>query len=258
MFDRPDSGDRAVLVQLALGQGAVAERLSEVNMLAASAGAEVVAEVSGRRASPAPAFFVGKGKVAEIGHAIFDHGADLVIFNHELSPAQQRNLERELGGRVIDRNALILDIFALRAKSHEGKLQVELAQLEHLSTRLIRGWTHLERQKGGIGLRGPGETQLETDRRRIRELQDETGGLNRSGAIHGRPPHRRHRGTRRAARPRITTSSTSRSAAARPARSSSPSRGGRCSGSSAPPYANATSVCSIRIDVACPVPTLNT
>ena len=165
MFERPDSGERAVLVQLDLNQGALDERLSELRLLTQSAGASVEAVVTGRRARPDPALFAGSGKVEEIAEALRAHGADFVIFNHALSPAQQRNLERALKCRVVDRTALILDIFAQRARSHEGKLQVELAQLEHLATRLVRGWTHLERQKGGIGLRGPGETQLETDRR---------------------------------------------------------------------------------------------
>ncbi|CAL93550.1 ribosome rescue GTPase HflX [Azoarcus olearius] len=165
MFDRPATGERAVLVQMDLGQGAIEERLSELELLATSAGATVEAVVRGRRSAPDSALFAGSGKVQEIAEALQAHGGDLVIFNHALSPAQQRNLERSLSCRVIDRTALILDIFALRARSHEGKLQVELAQLQHLSTRLVRGWTHLERQKGGIGLRGPGEKQLETDRR---------------------------------------------------------------------------------------------
>ena len=165
MFERPGSGERAVLVQLDLNQGALDERLSELKLLTLSAGASVEAVVTGRRARPDPALFAGSGKVEEIAEALRAHGADFVIFNHALSPAQQRNLERALKCRVVDRTALILDIFAQRARSHEGKLQVELAQLEHLATRLVRGWTHLERQKGGIGLRGPGETQLETDRR---------------------------------------------------------------------------------------------
>jgi GTP-binding protein HflX len=165
MFERPASGERAVVVQLDLGQGELEERLEELKLLASSAGATVEAVVQGRRAAPDPALFAGRGKVDEIECALRAHDADLVIFNHALSPAQQRNLEKALQNRVIDRTALILDIFALRAKSHEGKLQVELAQLNHLATRLVRGWTHLERQQGGIGLRGPGETQLETDRR---------------------------------------------------------------------------------------------
>ncbi|HRQ58473.1 MAG TPA: GTPase HflX [Azoarcus taiwanensis] len=165
MFERPASGEKAVLVQLDLNQGELQERLGELKLLVESAGATVEAVVTGRRASPDSATFAGRGKVEEIASTLAAHGADLVVFNHALAPGQQRNLERALQCRVIDRTALILDIFALRARSHEGKLQVELAQLEHLSTRLVRGWTHLERQKGGIGLRGPGEKQLETDRR---------------------------------------------------------------------------------------------
>ena len=146
MFERPASGERAVLVQLDLNQGAIEERLSELELLTLSAGASVEAVVQGKRAAPDPKLFAGSGKVQEIGEALRAHGADIVIFNHALSPGQQRNLERELQCMVIDRTALILDIFAQRARSHEGKLQVELAQLEHLSTRLVRGWTHLERQ----------------------------------------------------------------------------------------------------------------
>ena len=165
MFERPASGENAILVQLDLDEGDFAERLDEFRLLVTSAGAQPQAVISGRRQRPDPATFAGKGKVLEIADAARLHEADLVVFNHELAPGQQRNLERELGRRVVDRSTLILDIFALRAKSHEGKLQVELAQLQHLATRLVRGWTHLERQKGGIGLRGPGEKQLETDRR---------------------------------------------------------------------------------------------
>ena len=165
MFERPGAGERAILVQLDLDQGMLDDRLAETRLLIESAGASVEGVVTGRRARPDPALFAGKGKVTEIELALRAAKGDLVVFNHALSPAQQRNLERALQCRVIDRTALILDIFAQRARSHEGKLQVELAQLEHLSTRLVRGWTHLERQKGGIGLRGPGEKQLETDRR---------------------------------------------------------------------------------------------
>lgn len=176
MFERPASGERALLVQLDLNQGLLDERLSELRLLVESAGASVEAVVTGRRSRPDPALFAGRGKVDEIGEALRACNADLVVFCHALSPGQQRNLEHALQCRVIDRTALILDIFALRARSHEGKLQVELAQLEHLSTRLVRGWTHLERQKGGIGLRGPGETQLETDRRllgiRVKSLKE--------------------------------------------------------------------------------------
>lgn len=195
MFERPASGENAVLVQLDFGQGDFAERLDELKLLVSSAGATTVAIVQGRRDRPDSALFAGKGKVAEVADAIREHGADIAVFNHELSPAQQRNLEKELGRRVIDRSSLILDIFAQRAKSHEGKLQVELAQLQHLATRLVRGWTHLERQKGGIGLRGPGETQLETDRRllgkRVKTLQDRLEQLERQRAVRRRARTRR-------------------------------------------------------------------
>lgn len=160
---------RAVLVGLDFGKGYFAASLEELSLLARSAGAEPITTVTGKRSSPDAALFVGSGKANEIADVVVDHEIDIVIFNHALSPAQQRNLERHLKIRVVDRTSLILDIFAQRAQSHEGKVQVELAQLQHLSTRLIRGWTHLERQKGGIGLRGPGETQLETDRRLLGE-----------------------------------------------------------------------------------------
>jgi GTP-binding protein HflX len=159
--------DRALLVEVDLGAGEAEARLAELKDLAASAGAEVADIVTARRARPDPALFAGRGKVDEIAARRVATDADLVIFDHALSGAQQRNLERALQCRVVDRVSLILDIFAQRAQSAEGKLQVELAQLQHLSTRLVRGWTHLERQTGGIGLRGPGETQLETDRRLI-------------------------------------------------------------------------------------------
>jgi GTP-binding protein HflX len=155
-----------VLVALTIGQGPSPD-VEELQSLAQSAGAKVVSLITGRRDRPDPAHFVGSGKCEEILAACQEHSAELVIFDHALTPAQQRNLTKLLKRRVIDRVALILDIFALRARSHEGKLQVELAQLDYLSARLVRGWTHLERQKGGIGLRGPGETQLETDRRLI-------------------------------------------------------------------------------------------
>jgi len=157
------------MVGVDFGKGDFHASLEELALLSTSAGAQPVAAVTGRRSSPDASLFVGSGKADEIAEALTDLGADLAIFNHALSPAQQRNLERHLKVRVIDRTSLILDIFAQRAKSHEGKVQVELAQLQHLATRLVRGWTHLERQKGGIGLRGPGETQLETDRRLIGE-----------------------------------------------------------------------------------------
>ena len=152
MIERPAAGERAVIVQLDFGQPDIEDQLEEVRLLAESAGGVVAAEVFGRRQSPDPKTYAGKGKVDEIGAMVAAGEADLVIFNHDLSPAQQRNLERLLKCRVIDRTSLILDIFALRASSAEGKLQVELAQLEHLSTRLVRGWTHLERQRGGIGI----------------------------------------------------------------------------------------------------------
>jgi GTP-binding protein HflX len=176
MFDRPANGTAAVLVGLDLGEPGYAESLEEIRLLAASAGVATRGLIGGRRQRPDPALFAGKGKVEEVARVLADTGANLAIFNHDLSPAQERNLERAIGCRVVDRTSLILDIFAQRARSHEGKLQVELAQLEHLATRLVRGWTHLERQKGGIGLRGPGETQLETDRqllgKRVKVLKE--------------------------------------------------------------------------------------
>ncbi|HAU0605573.1 TPA: GTPase HflX [Legionella pneumophila] len=169
VFERPQGGERAVLVQLALPGVDADKALAEFEELALSAKAEVLDCVLGARATPDAKYYVGKGKAEEIAHLVNTLDADLVLVNHELSPSQERNLERLFGCRVVDRSGLILDIFAQRARTFEGKLQVELAQLQHLSTRLIRGWTHLERQKGGIGLRGPGETQLETDRRLLRE-----------------------------------------------------------------------------------------
>lgn len=187
MFERPAAGERAVVVQLDFGQADVDEQLEELRLLTASAGGVIVAEVRGKRHSPDPKSFAGKGKVDEIAAMIAATEAQLVIFNHPLSPVQQRNLEGALKCRVVDRNSLILDIFALRAASAEGKLQVELAQLEHLSTRLVRGWTHLERQRGGIGLRGPGEKQLETDRRllggRVKLLKDRLKKLARQRGV---------------------------------------------------------------------------
>ncbi|MFP8966363.1 ribosome rescue GTPase HflX [Pokkaliibacter sp. CJK22405] len=168
-FERPNTGERAVLVHLDMYEDAEREDPAEFQELVRSAGATPVALVTGSRSSPNPKFYAGSGKVEEIRQIVVDQEAEVVLFNHALSPAQERNLEIELKCRVLDRTGLILDIFAQRARTHEGKLQVELAQLEHMSTRLVRGWTHLERQKGGIGLRGPGETQLETDRRLLRE-----------------------------------------------------------------------------------------
>ncbi len=165
MIERPRTGERAVLVRLGLGAPIDPEDLEEFTQLATSAGALPVATLTGRRARPDPKFFVGSGKADEIRDAAVATEADLILVDHALSPSQERNLEEHTGRRVLDRNGLILDIFAQRARSLEGKLEVELAQLKHLASRLVRGWTHLERQKGGIGMRGPGETQLETDRR---------------------------------------------------------------------------------------------
>jgi GTP-binding protein HflX len=194
MFDRPGSGAEAVVVSLDFGEADYAESLQEIQLLAASAGANARALIKGRRQRPDPARFAGKGKVEEIAAAVAANHATLAIFNHELSPVQERNLEKQLNCRVVDRTSLILDIFAQRARSHEGKLQVELAQLEHLATRLVRGWTHLERQKGGIGLRGPGETQLETDRqllgKRVKVLKEKLVKLKRQREVQRRARHR--------------------------------------------------------------------
>src|SRR4051812_19023579 len=168
MFERPRAGERAVLVRLGIGAPADPEDILEFGQLARSAGAIPVANIGGRRDRPDPRFFVGSGKAAEIKHVAAVENADVVLVDHPLSPSQERNLEKLIERRVLDRSGLILDIFAQRARSHEGKLEVELAQLKHIATRLVRGWTHLERQRGGgIGNRGPGETQLETDRRLI-------------------------------------------------------------------------------------------
>jgi GTP-binding protein HflX len=169
LFERPKGGERSILVQMALPTIDSETALAEFKELALSANAEILGCVLGKRGTPEAKYFVGLGKAEEIQQMVLETDAELVLVNHELSPSQERNLERLLGCRVVDRSGLILDIFAQRARTFEGKLQVELAQLEHLSTRLVRGWTHLERQKGGIGLRGPGETQLETDRRLLRE-----------------------------------------------------------------------------------------
>ena len=183
MPERVRATDRALLVELDFGDGELGARLTELKALTTSAGAEVASVVTARRTKPDAALFAGRGKVAEIAALRAATDADLVIFDHALSGGQQRNLERALDCRVVDRTSLILDIFAQRAQSAEGKLQVELAQLQHMSTRLVRGWTHLERQKGGIGLRGPGETQLETDRRligaRVKLLRDRIAQLGR-------------------------------------------------------------------------------
>ncbi|MCW5620954.1 MAG: GTPase HflX [Burkholderiales bacterium] len=190
MFERIQGSERAVLVSLDFGDADHPAKVAELHELADSAGLVVVAAVHGKRQRPDPATFAGRGKVAEIGEIAIAEGAKLVIFDHELSPAQERNLEKALQCRVIDRVSLILDIFAQRARSHEGKLQVELAQLEHLATRLVRGWTHLERQRGGIGLRGPGETQLETDRRllakRVKLLKEKLAAVRRQRDVQRR------------------------------------------------------------------------
>ena len=176
MFERPQSGERAILVLAGPGGAPDEAECEEFRELAVSAGAVIVGEIVSARRSPDPRYFIGKGKLDELAASVKENAAELVISAAALSPSQERNLERELKCRVLDRAGLILDIFAQRARSFEGKLQVELAQLRHLSTRLVRGWTHLERQKGGIGLRGPGETQLETDRRligaRIKQLRE--------------------------------------------------------------------------------------
>lgn len=167
-FERPDAGETAVLVHVDFQDEHEREDAGELLELVRSAGAEPAMLLTGSRRRPDSRTFIGAGKLAELKEALQVHAAELVIFNHALSPSQERNLERSLECRVLDRTGLILDIFAQRARTHEGKLQVELAQLEYMSTRLVRGWTHLERQAGGIGLRGPGETQLETDRRLLR------------------------------------------------------------------------------------------
>ena len=168
-FDRPDSGENTILVHLTIESDTERDDPSEFEELALSAGAKPVALITGTRRQPSPSYFVGSGKLEEIAAVLHAHKAELVLFNHSLTPSQERNLEKYLNCRVLDRTGLILDIFAQRARSHEGKLQVELAQLQHLSSRLKRGWTHLDRQKGGIGMRGAGETQLELDQRMIRQ-----------------------------------------------------------------------------------------
>ncbi|HBU29892.1 MAG TPA: GTPase HflX [Thiobacillus sp.] len=183
MFERHAGGERVILVALDFGDPDFAESVAELRLLASGAGLDILGEVQGKRSRPDAALFVGSGKADEIAALVLATEADVVIFNHELSPAQERNLERRLQCRVIDHTSLILDIFARRAQSAEGKLQVELAQLQHLSTRLVRGWTHLERQRGGVGMRGPGEKQLETDRRllgvRVKALRERLARLGK-------------------------------------------------------------------------------
>lgn len=183
-FERPDSGENCVLVHIDIAAEKNREDLAEFEELAVSAGAAPVAIVTGSRDRPESATFIGAGKIGELMAVRQSHGAELVLFNHGLTPSQERNLERELRCRVLDRTGLILDIFAQRARSHEGKLQVELAQLSHLRTRLKRGWSHLDRQKGGIGLRGAGEKQLELDQRMIGQR---IKSIRKSlGRVHGR------------------------------------------------------------------------
>jgi GTPase len=195
MFERHGGGERVILVALDFGDPDYDEGVAELRLLAQGAGLEILGEVQGKRSRPDAALFVGSGKADEIAALVLAASADVVIFNHELSPAQERNLERRLQCRVVDRVSLILDIFARRAQSAEGKLQVELAQLQHLSTRLVRGWTHLERQRGGVGMRGPGEKQLETDRRligvRVKALRERLSKLQKQ-----RRTQRRARGRR--------------------------------------------------------------
>ena len=169
LFERPSGGDAAILVSVDFGDTDYEESLDELRQLSTSAGLSIRGTIEGKRISPDAKHFIGSGKADELAQMMQASESKIAVFNHDLTPSQQRNLERLLQARVVDRTGLILDIFSQRAQSHEGKLQVELAQLEHLSTRLVRGWTHLERQKGGIGVRGgPGETQLELDRRMLR------------------------------------------------------------------------------------------
>ncbi len=193
MIERAGRGDRAVILHPVF-PGTGPEALDEFRELARSAGAETVAVITAPRDRPDAKYFVGSGKVDELVDAVMAHDASVVLVSRPLSPVQERNIEKRCKVQVLDRTTLILDIFAQRARSHEGKLQVELAQLRHLSTRLVRGWTHLERQKGGIGLRGPGETQLETDRRlighRIRHLRERLDKVSRQREM-GRRRRRR-------------------------------------------------------------------
>jgi len=191
MFDRPAGSTRSVLASFDAGARDAAEHLEELRLLSVSAGFKCCAVVRGRRDRPDPKYFAGSGKIEEIKAAVAEQAAGLVIFNHELSPAQQRNLEAALGCRILDRVSLILEIFGQRARSHEGKLQVELAQLEYLATRLVRGWTHLERQRGARGaLGGMGEKQIEVDRRligrRVKSLKDQLVRLKRQRLVQRR------------------------------------------------------------------------
>lgn len=182
LFERPSGGEAAILVSVDFGESDYLESLEELRQLSLSAGLAVLGTVEGKRSTPDAKLFIGSGKADELLQMMQATESNIAVFNHDLTPSQQRNLERLLQARVVDRTGLILDIFSQRAQTHEGKLQVELAQLEHLSTRLVRGWTHLERQKGGIGVRGgPGETQLELDRRmlrvRVKQLREKLAKL---------------------------------------------------------------------------------
>jgi len=195
MLDRPESSSDAILVSLDFGESGYEESLEELKQLSISAGINIRGVVEGKRDKPDAKLYLGSGKAEELADMVQATESRAVVFNHDLSPSQQRNLERLLECRVADRTGLILDIFAQRAKSHEGKLQVELAQLEHLSTRLVRGWTHLERQKGGIGVRGgPGETQLELDRRmlriRVKQLREKLEKLKQQRGMQRRSRQR--------------------------------------------------------------------
>jgi len=182
LFERPSGGEAAILVSVDFGESDYLESLEELRQLSLTAGLAVGGIIEAKRSTPDAKLFIGSGKADELLQMMQATESNIAVFNHDLSPSQQRNLERFLQARVVDRTGLILDIFSQRAQSHEGKLQVELAQLEHLSTRLVRGWTHLERQKGGIGVRGgPGETQLELDRRmlrvRVKQLREKLAKL---------------------------------------------------------------------------------
>lgn len=192
MFERPRAGERALLVNVGFGTAVPADEIAELKELAVSAGAQPVAQLTAVRGAPSSKYLIGTGKADELRQLVISDCAELVIFDRRLSPSQERNLEKLLSCRVLDRTGLILDIFAQRAQSFEGKLQVELAQLRHLSTRLVRGWTHLERQKGGIGLRGPGETQLETDRRLLgRRIRTLRAGLDKIAVQRNQQRHSR-------------------------------------------------------------------
>lgn len=196
MLDRPRSGERALLLHVGLNRPCLDDETQEFRALARSAGASIVGELEARRDRPDPQYFIGSGKVEELAQRARETGAELILVSQPLRPGQERNLEKALNTRVLDRNGLILDIFAQRAATFEGKLQVELAQHEHLATRLVRGWTHLERQKGGIGMRGPGETQLETDRRlvsrRIRTLRERLERVERQREVSRKERLRAH------------------------------------------------------------------